>query len=300
MNIKRIDLKTGFACNNNCHFCVQGHKKKFGNKETLELKKYLEKSAKEGYEGVVLTGGEPTIRPDILDLVGHAKKLGFTLIQIQTNGRRFVYKEFCKDIIAAGANEFSPAVHGHIPELHDYLTSAKGAFAQTVTGIRNLKSLGQTVITNTVITKSNFRHLPDIAKLLVKLKVDQFQLAFVHALGHAATNFDSVVPRKSLIEPHVKEALDIGIQAGVNVMTEGIPYCFMQGYERYIAEEIIPDTKIYDLDNVIEDYSKLRMDEGKKRGPNCKKCRYFKKCEGPWREYPEKFGWSEFKPVRKS
>lgn len=299
MTTKRIDLKTGFACNNNCHFCVQGHKKKFGNKETAKLKEYLEKSAKEGYKGVVFTGGEPTIRPDILDLVRHAKELGFTLIQIQTNGRRFVYKEFCKEIIDAGANEFSPALHGHTPALHDYLTSAKGAFAQTVTGIKNLKGLGQMVITNTVITKSNYRHLPAIARLLVKLQVDQFQFAFVHALGHAETNFDSVVPRKSLIESYVKKALDIGIKAGINVMTEGIPYCFMSGYEQYIAEEVIPETKIYDLDNVTEDYSKLRMDEGKKRGPQCKKCFYFKKCEGPWREYPEKFGWDEFIPVKR-
>lgn len=295
--IKRIDLKTGFLCNNNCFFCVQGHKKKFGNKETRELKKYLEKSAKEGYKGVVFTGGEPTIRPDIIDLVKHAKKTGFELIQIQSNGRRFAYKDFCEEIIAAGANEFSPALHGHIPELHDYLTRCPGAFAQTIRGIKNLKNLNQRILTNTVIVKSNYRHLPAIAKLLVKLGVGQFQFAFVHALGHAAENFDSVVPRKSLVEPYVKQALDVGLKAGVRVMTEGIPYCFMEGYERYIAEEIIPDTKIYDLDNVIEDYSKLRMNEGKKRGPACKKCRYFKKCEGPWREYPEKFGWAEFKPV---
>ena len=295
--MQRIDLKTGFLCNNNCSFCVQGHKKKFGNKESGELRRHIKKSAEDGCKGIVFTGGEPTIRPDILELVKYAKESGFELIQIQSNGRRFAYVDFCKQIISAGANEFSPALHGHIPELHDYLTNAKGAFSQTVRGIINLKKLNQRIITNTVITKSNYRHLPDIARLLVKLKVDQFQLAFVHALGNAAENFDSVVPRKSLIEPYVKKALDIGIKAGIRVMTEGIPYCFMKGYEKYIAEEIIPDTKIYDLDNVIEDYSKLRMDEGKKRGPNCKKCKYFKKCEGPWREYPEKFGWGEFKPI---
>lgn len=295
--MQRIDLKTGFLCNNNCSFCVQGHKKKFGNKESDELKRYIKKSAEDGCVGIVFTGGEPTIRPDILELVKYAKKSGFKSIQIQSNGRRFAYVDFCKQIISVGANEFSPALHGHIPELHDHLTGANGAFSQTIRGIINLKRLNQLVITNTVITKSNYRHLPDIAKLLVKLKVDQFQFAFVHALGNAAENFDSVVPRKSLVEPYVKKALDIGINAGIRVMTEGIPYCFMKGYEKYIAEEIIPDTKIFDLDNVIEDYSKLRFEEGKKRGPNCKKCKYFAKCEGPWREYPEKFGWKEFRPI---
>lgn len=293
----RIDLKTGFTCNNDCLFCVQAHKKKFGNKKSSELKKCIIDSAKEGCDGIIFTGGEPTIRSDIFELVRFAKKMRFKTIQIQSNGRRFVYLNFCKEIIKAGANEFSPAIHGHIPELHDYLTQSKGAFSQFLRGIINLKKLNQRVVTNTVITKSNYRHLPEIAKLLVKLNVDQFQFAFAHALGNAADNFDSVVPRKSLVEPYVKKALDIGIKAGVRAMTEGIPYCLMREYEICIAEEIIPDTKMYDLDYVIENYSESRINEGKKRGPDCNKCKYITKCEGPWREYPEKFGWTEFKPV---
>lgn len=296
--MKRIDLKTGFLCNNNCHFCVQGDKKRFGNRGKAELKKYLKKSAEDGYQSVVLTGGEPTIRPDIIELVGYAQKLGFKLIQIQSNGRRFAYLDFCKKMIVAGANEFAPALHGHTPDLHDYLVCSPGAFAQTVMGIKNLKSLGQAVITNTVITKSNYRHLPEIAKLLVKLKVDQFQLAFVHALGYAATNFDSVVPEKSLVESYVKMALDIGIKSGVKVMTEAIPYCFMRGYEKYVAEEAIPETKIFDLNQIIKNFTEARRMRGKIKGAKCVECKYFKKCEGPWREYPEYFGWREFKPIK--
>jgi MoaA/NifB/PqqE/SkfB family radical SAM enzyme len=295
--MKRIDLKTGFSCNNNCLFCVQAHKKKFGNKNFDELASFMEESANEGFEGIVFTGGEPTIRPDIVDLVKLAKKLGFKSIQIQTNGRRFAYPDFCREMIDAGANEFSPALHGHIPALHDYLTRADGSFKQTVMGIMNLKKMGQLVLTNTVITKSNFRHLPQIAKLLVHLKVDQFQFAFVHAMGAAGENFNSVVPRKTMVAPFLKKALDVGITAGARVMAEAMPYCFLEGYERYIAEEMMPDTKIYDLDLVIEDFEKVRIDSGKSRGENCKKCVYFNRCEGPWREYPEKFGWNEFKPV---
>jgi len=240
--MKRIDLKTGFLCNNNCRFCAQGHQKRFGNKGTEELKKYLFQAAQEGYRAVVFTGGEPTIRPDIIDLVTYAKNLGFKLIQLQSNGRCFAQLGFCEEIIAAGANEFSPALHGPNPRIHDYLTRSKGAFIQTVRGIRNLKKLRQKVMTNTVITKTNYRYLPQIARLLVRLKVDQFQMAFVHAIGNAEKNFVSVVPRKLLVMPYVKRALDIGVSSGVRVMTEAIPYCFMTGYEDYVAEDKIPET----------------------------------------------------------
>jgi hypothetical protein len=139
--------------------------------------------------------------------------------------------------------------------------------------------------------------LPQIAQLLVDLGVGQFQFAFVHALGSAKENFASVVPRMSLVEPYVKEGLDIGIKAGISVMTEAIPYCFMQGYEDYIAEKVIPSTKIYDFHEIIDNFTEARQKQGKLKGPSCQACRHYQTCEGPWKEYPEKFGWEEFKPI---
>lgn len=297
--MKKADIKTGFSCNNNCRFCVQGEKKRFGDKSTEKLKNIF-KRAKRDCQIVVFTGGEPTIRRDIIELVAFAKKLGFSIIQIQSNGRLFAYKNFCQKIIKAGANEFAISIHGHIAQLHNYLTSFPGSFNQTYLGIKNLKNLGQRVITNTVIVKSNYRHLPDIAKLLICLRVDQYQFAFVHALGNAWQNFDSIIPSKSLVKPYVHKGLELGIKAGIKVMTEGIPFCFMKGYEDYIAENIMPKMKIFDLDQtVIEDFEKTRRLEGKVKGPQCKKCYYYYKCEGPWREYPERFGWKEFEPILK-
>jgi MoaA/NifB/PqqE/SkfB family radical SAM enzyme len=293
----RVDIKVGFACNNHCRFCVQGQKRlRFGRREKQELQKILSEN-KNRYHGVVFTGGEPTLHPDLVDLVTEARRLGYLSIQIQSNGRMFAYRDLCRRLVDAGANEFSPALHGHRAELHDFLTTVAGSFSQTVAGIENLKKLGQRVVTNTVITRSNFRHLTDIARLLVELGVDQFQLAFVHPVGSALENFSSIVPRLSLIEPFVKEALDVGLSAGAIVMTEAIPYCFMMGYEELIGERIMPSTRIFDAEGVIEEYKEYRLVEGKAKGPPCSRCSRTAYCEGPWREYPERFGWSEFMPV---
>jgi len=296
--MKRVDIKIGFNCNNYCRFCVQGNKRVlYGGKTTEEVKDILQEARKDCC-GVVFTGGEPTIRKDIIDLVKHAKSLEFKIIQIQSNGRMFCYEKFRDSIIAAGANEFSPAIHGHSARLHDYLTGVKGSFEQSVAGIKNLKERGHKVITNTVITKSNYRHLPQIAQVLVYLGVDQYQFAFVHALGRAKENFESIVPRMFMIRQYVKKGLDVGIAAEKTVMTEAIPYCFMQGYEKHIAERIIPDAKIYDHNHIIDNFTKVRQKEGKLKGPLCKKCKVYQICEGSWKEYPEKFGWEEFKLVR--
>ncbi|RJO71950.1 MAG: radical SAM protein [Myxococcales bacterium] len=294
--MQRIDIKIGFDCNNKCFFCVQGDKRyHYPNKTTEEVKKILGDARRET-DSIVFTGGEVTIRPDFPELVRHAASLGFARVQVQTNGRAFASKKYCETIVRAGANEFSPAIHGPRPEIHDYLVNAAGAFKQTVMGIRNLKEMGQIVIMNSVITRPNYRHLPETARLFVALKVDQFQFAFVHALGSAGKNFEMMVPRKSLIEPYLKRALQIGIQAGCRVMTEAIPYCFMEGFEANVAERYIPHTKIIDADWVVDDYTEYRWTEGKAKGPNCGECAYFDECEGPWKEYPEAYGWSEFIP----
>ncbi len=296
MYMKKADIKTGFLCNNNCLFCVQGpEKKKFGNKSTAELKEIIQK-AKKGCDTIVFTGGEPTIRKDLIELVSEAKKAGFKTIQIQSNGRMFVYEQFCKDMIAAGANEFALALHGHTAELHNYLTGAK-SFRQLIVGIRTLKKMGQRVIMNTVITKSNYRHLPDIAKVLIGLRVDQMQFAFVHPLGAAKNNFDSVVPRMEMVAPYLKRAIDIGRVLDTRIMTEGVPFCLLSGYEESISETVMPDIRIFDQKSIIEDYKKMRVTKDKTKGLACVKCRYDAVCEGPWKEYPDAFGWDEFKPV---
>ncbi len=106
-----------------------------------------------------------------------------------------------------------------------------------------------------------------------------------------------MVPKKSLVKPYIQRALDIGIGGGVDLMVEAYPFCFMQGYEKYCAERFMPSTEIRYPDLFVEDFERDRKKSGKKKFPQCKKCRYDLICEGPWKEYPEKFGDSEFKPV---
>lgn len=295
----RIDLKVGFSCNNRCSFCVQGDKREHhGARPLEELERRLEEGRRRGARAVVLTGGEPTLHRDILKIIRMAREVGYRELQVQTNGRLFAYRAFCEAMIDAGATEFSPALHGSTKEIHDGLTRAPGSFEQTVRGIENLVTLGQRVVMNSVIAQANSSDLPALASLLVGLGVRQFQLAFVHILGTAAAEQGSVVPRKTDVLPFVREALEIGRTAKVPCFTEAIPFCLMTGYEEHVAETIIPETTVYDAEAVIADYGEYRRDEGKAKRGDCRRCVHDAVCEGPWREYPEIFGWEEFVPVK--
>jgi len=298
--MERVDIKVGFNCNNHCVFCVQGRKREtLPSKSKKEVVNSLQEAFAAGKREVVFTGGEPSLHTNFLELIAAAKKIGFEEIQIQSNGRIFAYPDFCVRAIRAGATQFGPSLHGHNAKIHDSLTAAKGSFEQTTRGIKNLKKLNQFVLTNSVITSSNYKFLPELAKVLVDLGVDQFQFAFVHILGSAKENEKWLVPKKSEIMPYLKKGLEIGLKAGKRVTAEAVPFCFLRGYEQCVAEDIMPKTSIYDSNFTVADYGDYRRNSGKEKAAKCRSCKYFSRCEGPWKEYPAIFGWSEFKPVKK-
>ena len=145
---RRLDLKVGFSCNNRCVFCVQGERRsRERDRNTPELKELLA-SARPDCDAVVLTGGEASIRPDVVELVAEARRLGYVRVQLQTNGRMLSHGPFVQRLLEAGLSEVSPSVHGPGPELHDRLTRAPGAFAQALRGIVNCRALGLPILLN--------------------------------------------------------------------------------------------------------------------------------------------------------
>src|SRR4030065_1772544 len=105
--IQRVDIKVGFQCNNHCLFCVQGRKREaVAFKKIGDIENFVREAAISGKKEVVLTGGEPTLHPDFLRIVRFSKENNFKNIQVQTNGRMFAYRDFCRQTIQAGATEF--------------------------------------------------------------------------------------------------------------------------------------------------------------------------------------------------
>jgi len=296
---QRLVVRIGLSCNNHCKFCIFDDKNRdYQDRSEVEIRKIL--SSNRGYEGLVLTGGEPCLRPDLCSLIRYAKLLGFKEIQVQSNGRMFIYRDLCKELIDAGASEFAVALHGHNAKIHDFLTSCEGSFEQTVGGIKILKELGQDVITNTVITKTNYRHLSKIAAFLADLKINHFQFSFIHIIGRAWENRGWIVPHKSKVIPFLKKGLGVGLRSGRRVTTEAIPYCLLQNYEDCIVESVIPKSKVFEMDFTIADLKRHRIYRKKSKRRDCRACGYYRDCEGPWKEYPKIFGWGEFKPCETS
>jgi len=296
---QRCDIKVGYTCNNNCRFCyVANSRRKFSNRTTDEIKKNIDEAKENGVKLICFTGGEPTIRSDILDLITYAKVKGFDTIQIQTNGRRFHYKSFCENVVKAGANEYLFSIHGNTPELHDFLTRSPGSWKQCIKGVKNLKKFSnQTVLINTTIVKQNYNILPELTELFIELKVDGIQFTFINPEGNAWKNKELIVKMSKTI-PYIFKCIKKANENNVWFVTEGIPFCLMKGYEKHVGELYIPNMEIRAPDYFTSDFDSHRR-IGKVKEEKCNLCKKEKKCEGVWKNYVKIFGFSEFKPIKK-
>jgi len=300
------DIKTGYSCNNDCIHCVIADKRRLLLKQnrpldrtTAEVKEQMYLAKQDGMKHVVLTGGEVTIRGDVFELMDYAHKLGFS-IALQTNGRMFYYKEFAEQLSKITDISYVIALHGHNAELHDSISRIKGSFNQTVQGIKNLKELNQKISGKVVISKKNYKYLTNLLSLFNKLGIKNVNMAFPHGQGNALLYFDNVIPFYSELKPYVHKTIELANKLNIWIDFEAIPFCFMQGYEKHVSELRMMDREIQLRDVVVIDldFAQTRRNIAKKKAESCKECKYFLICEGPWREYPEKRGFGEFKPVK--
>ena len=102
-------------CNNNCVFCLMDRSTKTHHRSFDEIKAELDNVSDKKNTRLVVSGGDPTIHPRILDIIAYGKTLNFSYLQMITNGRLFAYRNFSDSIIAAGVKEVTFSINGHTP-----------------------------------------------------------------------------------------------------------------------------------------------------------------------------------------
>jgi len=300
---KKLALMLGYECNNNCIFCYAADKKDVPPMTTFQAKIELEEGIERGCIFVDFNGGEPTIRKDFFELVRHAKKLGYKTIAVTTNGRMFFYPEFVEQAVKAGLNHVIFSLHGHNAELHDCLVGVKGAFNQAIAGLRNIKQIAPEIYicTNTVITKLNYKFLPEIAKNNITVGADACEFIFVHPRGNALKNFDDIVPTYMEVSVLIPQTIGVAKRHGIkHFFVRYFPLCHVLGFKNHLSElDALGKLK---EQHVGPEFKDLNVEDGRKtygriKGPQCSACQYDSKCEGIFKEVAERRGFDELIPV---
>lgn len=181
----KADLALTYACNNACAHCYN-EEGRFGM-ASLDLEAWqrvLDKLAALGVPHVILTGGEPTLHPDLLPLIRHAEGLGL-MVGMNTNGRRLAQRPFAEALAEAGLDHVQVTLESSRAEVHNAMVGA-AAFEQTVAGIQNALASGLHALTNTTLTAANRDHALEIVDFVYGLGLRTFAMnGMIYAGGGA-------------------------------------------------------------------------------------------------------------------
>jgi radical SAM protein with 4Fe4S-binding SPASM domain len=162
----RMDLALTFRCLNNCIHCYAGGPHETPELNTSQWKKIIDRLGEIGVFIVTFTGGEPTLREDLPELLQYAQNNGMVTGLI-TNGRKMKDQKYVQTLEQAGLDFVQVTLESHKPQIHDLMTSAKGSWKESVVGIKNAVRSQIYVTTNTTLSKYN---APDFLRTIDHIK----------------------------------------------------------------------------------------------------------------------------------
>jgi heme b synthase len=156
-------------CNLNCVHCRAAATRGpySGELETPAALRLLDQIAETGDPIVILTGGEPLLRPDIFELAGYGTRIGLRMV-MAPNGT-LITDEIAAKMADAGIKRISISLDGATRETHDKFRCVEGAFDGALRGIERAKKAGIEFQINTTVTRSNLDQIPRIQELAVSL-----------------------------------------------------------------------------------------------------------------------------------
>jgi radical SAM protein with 4Fe4S-binding SPASM domain len=173
----RLDLALTYRCNNDCAHCynvehpshfppgspglpekVEGSGLK-GELSTGDWKRIIDRAWELGIPHIIFTGGEPTLRADLPELIAHAEHNG-QITGLNTNARRLADAHYVEALVEAGLDHVQITLESCQAEIHDRMVQAKGAFPQTVKGLKNALASPLYVMTNTTMLRTNVHAIP--------------------------------------------------------------------------------------------------------------------------------------------
>lgn len=116
---------------------------------------------------IILTGGEPLLRPDIFEIASHGTGKGLRMV-LATNGT-LVTGETARRLVESGIQRVSISIDGMDAESHDRFRAVEGAFGAALRGIEYLKEAGMEFQVNTTVTRDNIGQLAAIQDMAVRL-----------------------------------------------------------------------------------------------------------------------------------
>lgn len=179
--ISSMQKNNNWNCNQKCIHCYAAGQSNANVEElsTEQLKRVIEKCRKIGIPQITFTGGEPTLRKDLVELVKYSK---WFVTRVNTNGV-LLTENLCEKLYKASLDSIQITLYSNNPEIHNNLVGADN-FDKTVQGIKNAIKAGLNVSINTPLCKLNSNYV-DTLKFIKELGIKYVSCSSIILSGNA-------------------------------------------------------------------------------------------------------------------
>jgi MoaA/NifB/PqqE/SkfB family radical SAM enzyme len=276
-------ISVSSRCNNDCVFCGL---KEYGIDYVVppqEIQEQLAVFYENGMRRIVFTGGEPTIHPQILDIVNAARSMGFTSVSLFTNARRFKSPGLAQAFKDAGLDSVMASLHGRTAETHDAGVRSKGAFEQTVQGLHALANSGIRLVVNTPVTEINLAEITSMYDLIAGLngRVSRWQLSNIFPTAVVMNN-PGLQPDYALVREIIYRIMERAVGGELRCVTQEFPLCIVFPWLNETRDLSDQRTQMICRRDLKGDYRRYRpwSSPYKTKLPSCAPCGMREVCGG--------------------
>lgn len=292
----KVEISLGMNCNASCIFCPSSKAIEKNIMPGQIAKKHLLEYFQKGYKEVSFTGGEPTIRKDLFELIGYAKNIGYQTVSITTNMLMLSYPCYVEKLKKSGIDKIVFSIFGFGNKNYEKITGIKKSFEYIKKGIKNLKNNKINSEAYILITKYSKKDLSKIVNFLLKNDIHSFWFWFISTKNLYNQEKD-LMPKFSNFKKELFKAIDLIKYNNKNsVKVLHIPLCILDNKNKFYYNERKGKIIMQDLNSCFDlnkeslaDYLKISK---------CKECKKLNVCLGLRKDYYEKFGDKEINPIK--
>ncbi len=312
---RRGVLWLGLRCDVRCTFCYD---ELVSSREKMWIPLHEATQALDKFrffyanEFVDFMGGEPTLHPNVLDIVAHAARIELRPTVI-THGMHLADMDRARAYQRAGVHDFLISIHG----IGDTVTSihrrGKNNFIRQMAALENLRTLEVPFRFNVTMIRDNLTELTAIADLAGETgaRVVNF-LTFNPYFEWAQQPEIAFQARYSVIAPYLARAIDRCAELGIEVNVRYMPPCQLPGREThvYTGFQLPYDPHEWDYNSwydtgqqgppapewYVEASKRQQRRHGYVRVPACSDCALRDICDGSHAQYVARWGGDEATP----
>ncbi|MEA4812934.1 MAG: radical SAM protein [Anaerolineaceae bacterium] len=179
----RMDLALTYRCNNDCAHCYNARPRNYPELDSASWKQIIDRLWALRIPHLVFTGGEPTLRADLPELIAYAQSKGM-ITGLNTNARRLADPKLVQQLVEAGLDHVQITVEAASETIHNTMVRSSSAWQETIAGLRNAVKSRLYLMTNTTLLQNNAAALPAILEFLKEEQVPTIGLNALIYSGH--------------------------------------------------------------------------------------------------------------------